>query len=76
MTDRLEENFRELMSYDFTAHMEDGLDRVASAQADWKVMLDGFFSDFSQQLEVAEKPPEEGDASQSDGADLHCLPDL
>ncbi|UCQ42583.1 type I DNA topoisomerase [Edwardsiella piscicida] len=60
VTDRLEENFRELMSYDFTAHMEDGLDRVASAQADWKVMLDGFFSDFSQQLEVAEKPPEEG----------------
>lgn len=60
VTDRLEENFRELMSYDFTAHMEDGLDRVANAQADWRGVLDGFFSDFSQQLEVAEKTPEEG----------------
>ncbi|AOV97131.1 DNA topoisomerase I [Edwardsiella hoshinae] len=60
VTDRLEENFRELMSYDFTAHMEDGLDRVANAQADWRGVLDGFFNDFSQQLEVAEKSPEEG----------------
>lgn len=51
------------MSYDFTAHMEDGLDRVANAQADWRGVLDGFFSDFSQQLEVAEKTPEEGECA-------------
>ncbi|CCP03335.1 DNA topoisomerase I [Erwinia amylovora Ea644] len=60
VTDRLEENFRELMNYDFTAHMEDNLDKVANNQAQWKAVLDKFFGDFSQQLEQAEKDPEEG----------------
>ncbi|WP_243077832.1 type I DNA topoisomerase [Pantoea sp. MQR6] len=60
VTDRLEENFRELMNYDFTARMENNLDQVANNQAKWKAVLDNFFSDFSQQLEQAEKDPEEG----------------
>jgi DNA topoisomerase-1 len=60
VTDRLEENFRELMNYDFTARMEDKLDQVATNQAEWKTVLDSFFSEFSQQLEMAEKDPEEG----------------
>lgn len=60
VTDRLEENFRELMDYDFTARMEDGLDEVANNQAEWKAVLDEFFVDFSEQLETAEKDPEEG----------------
>ena len=60
VTDRLEENFRDLMSYDFTAHMEDNLDQVANDQAEWKAVLDNFFADFSKQLDQAEKDPEEG----------------
>jgi len=60
VTDRLEENFRELMNYDFTARMEDGLDQVANNHAEWKAVLDEFFVDFSEQLETAEKDPEEG----------------
>lgn len=60
VTDRLEENFRELMNYDFTARMESGLDQVANNQAEWKTVLDGFFAEFSEQLEKAEKDPEEG----------------
>ncbi|MBE5251807.1 type I DNA topoisomerase [Mixta mediterraneensis] len=60
VTDRLEENFRELMNYDFTAHMENSLDQVANNQAQWKAVLDNFFSDFSQQLDQAGKDPEEG----------------
>jgi DNA topoisomerase-1 len=60
VTDRLEENFRELMNYDFTARMEDKLDQVANNQAEWKAVLDSFFKEFSQQLETAEKDPEEG----------------
>ena len=35
VTDRLEENFRELMNYDFTAQMEDSLDPVANHEAEW-----------------------------------------
>lgn len=60
VTDRLGENFRELMNYDFTAHMENSLDQVASNQAEWKTVLDNFFTDFTQQLELAEKDPEQG----------------
>ncbi len=60
VTDRLEENFRDLMNYDFTATMEDRLDQVANNQAEWKGVLDTFFSDFTQQLDKAEKDPEEG----------------
>ncbi|OON41208.1 DNA topoisomerase I [Izhakiella australiensis] len=60
VTDRLEGNFRELMNYDFTAHMEDSLDQVANNQAQWKSVLDTFFSDFSQQLDQAEKDPQDG----------------
>ncbi|MBP1130013.1 DNA topoisomerase-1 [Serratia sp. PL17] len=60
VTDRLEENFRELMNYDFTARMEDGLDQVANNHAEWKAVLDEFFAEFSEQLDTAEKDPEEG----------------
>ncbi|MCA6220815.1 type I DNA topoisomerase [Photorhabdus antumapuensis] len=60
VTDRLEENFNELMSYDFTARMEDQLDQVASNKVEWKGVLDEFFTDFSEQLDVANKEPEDG----------------
>ncbi|MCW2473827.1 type I DNA topoisomerase [Candidatus Symbiopectobacterium sp. NZEC151] len=60
VTDRLEENFRELMNYDFTARMESSLDQVANNQAEWKGVLDEFFAEFSQQLEKAEMDPEVG----------------
>ena len=60
VTDRLEENFRDLMNYDFTAQMEDRLDQVANHQAEWKQVLDNFFGDFTSQLQTAEKDPEEG----------------
>ncbi|MFT8210061.1 MAG: type I DNA topoisomerase [Symbiopectobacterium sp.] len=60
VTDRLEENFRELMNYNFTARMESSLDQVANNQAEWKGVLDEFFAEFSQQLEKAEMDPEAG----------------
>ncbi len=60
VTDRLEENFRDLMNYDFTAQMEDRLDQVVNHQAEWKEVLNHFFGDFTTQLATAEKDPEEG----------------
>lgn len=58
--DRLTENFNDLMSYDFTARMEDTLDDVASKKNDWKKVLDSFFTDFSHHLDIAEKDPSQG----------------
>lgn len=60
VTDRLSENFKELMDYDFTARMEDHLDEVATHKAEWKHVLNDFFKDFSHDLETADKAPEEG----------------
>ncbi|PLK58397.1 DNA topoisomerase I [Candidatus Palibaumannia cicadellinicola] len=60
VTDRLEENFSELINYDFTANMEDTLDKVANNQQEWKSVLDTFFVKLIQQLEKAEKDPAEG----------------
>lgn len=60
VTDRLEESFKDLMSYDFTAHMESILDEVATDKLDWKTVLDKFFDSFSAELEQAEKVPDDG----------------
>lgn len=60
VTDRLSENFNDLMSYDFTARMEDTLDDVANKKNDWKHVLDSFFTDFSSHLTIAEKDPDSG----------------
>ena len=68
VTDRLEENFRDLMNYDFTAQMEDRLDQSRNHRAEWKEVLNHFFGDFTAQLETAEKDPEERYAAEPDGA--------
>lgn len=60
VTDRLTENFAELMSYNFTAEMEQRLDDIAEGKADWKQALDAFYADFKANLEKAELPPETG----------------
>ncbi|MFT5541927.1 MAG: DNA topoisomerase-1 [Glaciecola sp.] len=60
VNDRLVENFSDLISFDFTAKMEQNLDDVAHGEKKWKTVLDNFYSEFSEQLEIAEKPVEEG----------------
>lgn len=54
VTDRLVENFSELLSYDFTANMELKLDDIAHGERQWRQVLDEFYGDFSGQLKVAE----------------------
>ncbi|WP_439241624.1 type I DNA topoisomerase [Lonepinella sp. BR2474] len=54
VTDRLNQSFSELMNYDFTANMEDTLDKIANGSKNWKTELNQFFKDFSEQLSTAE----------------------
>ncbi len=54
VTERLQESFRDLMDYDFTARMEDSLDEVAAGRKNWKELLDEFYRDFTAQLARAE----------------------
>lgn len=53
VTDRLRENFEDLMDYGFTAGMEERLDEIAKGHKNWKDVLDDFYSDFCIQLEAA-----------------------
>lgn len=60
VTDRLSENFHDLMSYDFTAAMEENLDAIAEGTTDWHKELDRFYKNLTTQLDKAELPVEEG----------------
>jgi len=53
VTGRLNENFDHLMDYDFTANMEESLDQVAKGQKDWKELLNEFYVDFAEKVQIA-----------------------
>ncbi|MEM7098275.1 MAG: type I DNA topoisomerase [Pseudomonadota bacterium] len=53
VTDRLTENFSDLMDYGFTASMERQLDQIAEGDTRWQSVLDEFYGDFSNKLDVA-----------------------
>ncbi|MCY3818396.1 MAG: type I DNA topoisomerase [Gammaproteobacteria bacterium] len=50
VTDRLVENFSDLMDYSFTAGMERELDQIADGERGWHSVLDSFYGDFSEKL--------------------------
>jgi DNA topoisomerase-1 len=58
VTERLQENFTNLLDYGFTAQMEAQLDDVASGKKDWIAVLDNFYASFTDQL--AQAKSEEG----------------
>ncbi|MBA6289430.1 type I DNA topoisomerase [Colwellia sp. MB3u-4] len=60
VTDSLSGSFKKLMNYDFTANMEQELDEVAEGKSNWKDVLNGFYKSFTEQLELADTPSEEG----------------
>jgi DNA topoisomerase-1 len=74
VNDRLVENFSDLISFDFTAKMEQRLDDIAHGETKWKTVLDDFYSEFSEQLEIAEKPVEDGGMKLNEAVpvDIEC----
>ena len=49
----LVESFPEIVSSEFTAKMENDLDKVEGGQADWRELLGGFYTPFKDELEKA-----------------------
>ena len=49
------EQFPHIVDVDFSAEMERNLDKVESGAADWRQTVDGFYKEFAQSLETAEK---------------------
>ncbi|MBY4676930.1 type I DNA topoisomerase [Marinobacterium arenosum] len=54
VTERLIENFNDLMDYSFTARMEETLDDIAAGEAEWKRVLSRFYEHFVKTLETAQ----------------------
>lgn len=53
VSDLLTEHFKRIVDLDFTAQMEEELDKVASGSQDWITLLKEFYKDFSPTLQEA-----------------------
>jgi DNA topoisomerase-1 len=60
VTERLQSSFSDLLDYGFTAGMEEHLDEVAGGSLDWRSLLDDFYAEFKQKLELAGLPEPDG----------------
>lgn len=69
VTDRLVENFDDLMDYDFTAAMEEELDAIAQGNLEWREALDRFYAEFKKELQAAE---EEMRSNEPVPVDINC----
>jgi len=51
----MSENFDNIVNIDFTAKMEENLDRVEDGEADWKEIIRGFYYDLEEKIKAAEE---------------------
>jgi len=59
VTEMMEKYFTNIVNEKFTAEMENNLDQIAQGNKDWHDIINEFFKDFKQELDVAEKEMEE-----------------
>lgn len=55
VTDLLVESFPDIVNTDFTAQMENNLDKIERGEAKWNKVLDRFYDSFHESLEKAER---------------------
>ncbi|MDC0410006.1 type I DNA topoisomerase [Gammaproteobacteria bacterium] len=53
VAERLLDSFTDIMDYDFTANLENSLDKVADGDLDWKSVLNDFYNAFQDDLVLA-----------------------
>ena len=54
VTGLMKDKFHDIVDYDFTAQMEQRLDKVEEGAANWKALLADFYKDFDAELKKAE----------------------
>ena len=72
VTERLVENFGDLMDYGFTAGLEESLDDVAMGKKEWKTVLGEFYEGFRARLAAAEDPEKGMRANAPTDTDIEC----
>ena len=55
VTGLMKDKFQDIVDYDFTAQMEQRLDKVEEGDTDWKALLKEFYDDFEAELQKAEQ---------------------
>jgi len=55
VTELLVENFKDIMDVEFTASMEDQLDRIEEGEKDWVEILSAFYAPFKKTLDIAKE---------------------
>jgi len=61
----LTRNFQHYVDYGFTAKMEDDLDEIADGKEEWVPVLDRFWKDFKNQVDVVDKSVTREDVSEA-----------
>ncbi|MFC6673565.1 type I DNA topoisomerase [Marinobacterium aestuariivivens] len=72
VTERLTENFSDLMDYGFTARMEEALDDIASGDKEWKQVLNDFYADFVLKLQESQNPDDGMRPNTPTATDIPC----
>ena len=65
-------HFKELITVDFTANMEDELDLIEEGKYDWKKMLHEFYGPFKEVVDKAEENIEEMKNILDEETDIEC----
>lgn len=58
VTGLMKEHFQDIVDVNFTAAMENGLDKIAEGNEDWKFLLGDFYKDFKMELDAAQEAAE------------------
>jgi len=72
VTERLVENFDDLMDYGFTASMEEKLDAIATGESNWLDVLDTFYKDFKTKLDAADNDEKGMRGNDPIDTDINC----
>lgn len=72
VTERLVENFGDLLDYGFTAALEEALDEVAVGSKEWKKVLGEFYEDFRAKLTAAEDQAQGMRPNKPTDTDIPC----
>jgi DNA topoisomerase-1 len=69
VNDFLVEHFEEILSYNFTAKVEEQFDEIARGQEQWEEMIDGFYKDFHPTIEDVEENSDRASGERALGTD-------
>ena len=71
VVDLLKQQFAAIVDYDFTAEMEEKLDKIAEGDLDWVKVLNDFYIPFSQDIQKAAADVEKVELPQEE-SDVQC----